>query len=227
MSLNQITRRELLTGAAAAALGANAAPARRPNVLFIMVDEMRWDAMSCARHPVVSTPNLDKLASQGIRFANAYTVAPVCSPARATAFTGRYADVHGVTSNGTPGQPGRDLPALHAEALRLPHGHLRQAALHARPARLRLRPVLEFQRRRSHAGNRLQRVPPEEAWLRQQVAQGGRHVPLARRRAGPRRGRVQVPRGGLRDQLAHQPLDRLPARAGQGRTSPGSSSPAI
>ena len=74
---------------------------------------MRWDAMSCARHPVVSTPNLDKLASQGTRFANAYTVAPVCSPARATAFTGRYADVHGVTSNGTPANKGEIfLPSM-------------------------------------------------------------------------------------------------------------------
>ena len=227
MSLNQITRRELLTGAAAAALGANAAPARRPNVLFIMVDEMRWDAMSCARHPVVATPNLDKLARQGTRFANAYTVAPVCSPARATAFTGRYARRARRDQQRHACQRRRDLPAVHAEALRLPHGHLRQAALYARPVRLRLRPVLEFQRRRSHAGNRLQRVPAEEAWLRQQVAEGGRHVPLARRRPGPRRRRVQVPRGGLRDQLAHRTARSITCARAPRRTSPGSSSPAI
>ncbi len=93
-----MTRRELLLGAGAGLAARGAAP-RRPNVLFIMVDEMRWDAMSAAGHPVVETPNLDRLARGGVRFANAYTVAPVCSPARATAFTGRYADVHGVTSN--------------------------------------------------------------------------------------------------------------------------------
>lgn len=74
---------------------------------------MRWDAMSCAGHPVVATPNLDRLAKQGVRFANAYTVAPVCSPARATAFTGRYADVHGVTGNGVPANPGEIfLPSI-------------------------------------------------------------------------------------------------------------------
>jgi arylsulfatase A-like enzyme len=105
-----ITRRELLFGArAAAALGA----ARRPNILFIMVDEMRWDALGAAGHPIVKTPNLDRLARQGVLFENAYTVAPVCSPARATAFTGRYAHVHGVTTNAVPANPGEVyLPSI-------------------------------------------------------------------------------------------------------------------
>ena len=67
---------------------------KRPNILFIMVDEMRWDAMGCAGHPVVRTPNLDRLARQGVLFANSYSVAPVCCPARRTLFTGRYAHVH-------------------------------------------------------------------------------------------------------------------------------------
>ena len=108
-----ISRRELLAGASASALAAHAAPPQRPNILFIMVDEMRWDAMSCERHPLVATPNLDRLAKQGVRFSNAYTVAPVCSPARATAFTGRYADVHGVTGNGVPAHPGEIfLPSI-------------------------------------------------------------------------------------------------------------------
>ncbi len=113
MPSTPITRRDLLRGASASALAAHAAPAQRPNILFIMVDEMRWDAMSCEHHPVVATPNLDRLAKQGVRFANAYTVAPVCSPARATAFTGRYADVHGVTGNGVPAHPGEIfLPSI-------------------------------------------------------------------------------------------------------------------
>jgi arylsulfatase A-like enzyme len=98
-----LSRRDLLRAApAAAALGA----ARRPNILFIMVDEMRWDAMSGAGHGIVRTPNLDRLARQGMRFDNAYTVAPVCSPARASAFTGRYAHVHGVTRNAIPAHDG-------------------------------------------------------------------------------------------------------------------------
>lgn len=100
----RLNRREFLAAAAAGALrGAGEA---RPNVLFIMVDEMRWDAMGCEQHPVVRTPNLDRLAREGVRFAHSYTVSPVCSPARASAFTGRYAHVHGVTANGIPAHNG-------------------------------------------------------------------------------------------------------------------------
>lgn len=74
--------------------------AARPNILFIMVDEMRWDAMGCAGHPLVQTPNLDRLARQGTRFATAYTCSAVCSPSRYSFFTSRYAHVHGAQQNG-------------------------------------------------------------------------------------------------------------------------------
>lgn len=104
-----ISRRDFLASAGAAL----AAPARPPNILFIMVDEMRWDAMGCEKNPVVATPNLDRLAARGVRFARAYTVSPVCSPARASAFTGRYAHVHGVVSNGIPANNGEIfLPSI-------------------------------------------------------------------------------------------------------------------
>ena len=62
-----------------------------------MVDEMRWDVMSCAGHPIVKTPNLDRLAREGTRFATAYTCSAVCSPSRYSFFTSRYAHVHGAT----------------------------------------------------------------------------------------------------------------------------------
>jgi choline-sulfatase len=75
---------------------------RKPNILFLMVDEMRWNAMSCAGNPIVHTPHLDQLAREGTRFATAYTVAPICVPSRYSLFTGRYAHVHGATDNGTP-----------------------------------------------------------------------------------------------------------------------------
>jgi arylsulfatase A-like enzyme len=107
--MSTLTRREFLAGSAALA----ARPARRPNILFLMVDEMRWDAMGCAGHPVVKTPNLDRLARQGVRFHACYTVSPVCSPARASLFTGRYAHVHGVIANGVPAHPGEIfLPSI-------------------------------------------------------------------------------------------------------------------
>ena len=97
-----------------AAVGAGAAAAaKRPNILFVMVDEMRWDVMGCAGHPMVKTPNLDRLAQQGVRFHSCYTVSPVCSPARASAFSGRHAHVHGVTTNGMPAHTGEIfLPSI-------------------------------------------------------------------------------------------------------------------
>lgn len=106
------SRREFLGSMAALQTAAPPAPPR-PNILFVMVDEMRWDAMSSEKHPVVSTPNLDGLAKQGVRFTNAYTVAPVCSPSRACTFSGRYADVVGVTANGIPARDGEVfLPSM-------------------------------------------------------------------------------------------------------------------
>ena len=58
-------------------------PAARPvNVLFIITDQQRWDAMSCAGNPVLKTPNLDQLARQGARFTSFYSACPVCVPAR-------------------------------------------------------------------------------------------------------------------------------------------------
>lgn len=76
--------------------------AERPNILFLMADEFRHDCLSAAGHPLVKTPNLDRLAQSGVRFTNAYAASPVCSPSRATLFTGRYPQVHGVVRNGLP-----------------------------------------------------------------------------------------------------------------------------
>ena len=95
--MSELSRREFLSGAAAATTARETG--RRPNILFFMVDEMRWDAMSWMKHPVVETPNLDRIGREGVRFTASYTACPVCSPARACAFTGRHAHVHGVTAN--------------------------------------------------------------------------------------------------------------------------------
>ncbi|HJP33981.1 MAG TPA: arylsulfatase [Candidatus Latescibacteria bacterium] len=61
---------------------------RRPNILFICVDQWRADALSLAGHPVAETPHLDRLARDGINFTQAYASTPTCVPARATIFTG-------------------------------------------------------------------------------------------------------------------------------------------
>jgi choline-sulfatase len=97
----------------AADLADKATSADKPNILFIMVDEMKWNVMNCAGHAIVRTPNLDRLAHEGTRFTTAYTVAPICTPSRYSFFTGRYAHVHGATDNSTPlREPQRLLPAI-------------------------------------------------------------------------------------------------------------------
>ena len=60
----------------------------RPNIIFIITDQMRGDCLSCAGHPVVETPNLDHFAARGTRFEHAYSAVPSCIPARSTIMTG-------------------------------------------------------------------------------------------------------------------------------------------
>ena len=107
-----ISRRDVLLGASGLA-AAQTTPRSRPNILWLMADEYRSDALHCAGHPVVSTPNLDRIAHEGVRFSTTYTVCPVCSPSRASAFSGRYATVHGVTTNQVPAKNGEIfLPSI-------------------------------------------------------------------------------------------------------------------
>ncbi len=79
---------------------AAAAPAR-PNVLFILCDDLRWDALGCAGNPHVKTPHIDRLAAEGVRFKNAFCTTSLCSPSRASILSGRYAHAHRVQNNFT------------------------------------------------------------------------------------------------------------------------------
>jgi arylsulfatase A-like enzyme len=76
--------------------------AASPNILLITLDQFRADCMSCAGHPLVRTPALDDLASQGIRLARHYSQAAPCSPGRAALYTGTYQMNNRVVANGTP-----------------------------------------------------------------------------------------------------------------------------
>ena len=67
-----------------------------PNILFILTDDQGPWALGCAGNREIRTPNLDRLAASGMRFANFFCASPVCSPARATLLTGRIPSRHGV-----------------------------------------------------------------------------------------------------------------------------------
>ena len=72
------------------------------NVLFVTLDQFRADCLSVAGHPVVETPNLDRLAASGVRFASHFGQAAPCAPGRASLYTGTYQMNHRVVANGTP-----------------------------------------------------------------------------------------------------------------------------
>jgi arylsulfatase A-like enzyme len=73
----------------------------RPNVVVIITDDQRWDAMSIAGNPYLHTPNIDRLAREGVYFKNYFCTTSLCSPSRASILSGLYAHSHGVINNFT------------------------------------------------------------------------------------------------------------------------------
>jgi arylsulfatase A-like enzyme len=75
--------------------------AKSPNILFILTDDQRWDAVGLAGHKHLKTPNIDRLGQEGVYFKNAFCTTSLCSPSRASILSGLYAHAHGVTNNFT------------------------------------------------------------------------------------------------------------------------------
>ncbi|MBN2329408.1 MAG: sulfatase [Candidatus Omnitrophica bacterium] len=107
----QTTRRGFLKTTAAAGAGApfvntlvsaNAkAASDKLNIIFILIDDMRYDSMSCMGHPFLKTPNLDRMVANGVMFNHGYVTTSLCSPSRASILSGQYAHRHGVMDNST------------------------------------------------------------------------------------------------------------------------------
>jgi len=75
--------------------------ADRPNVLLVLCDDLRYNALGCMGHPHLKTPNIDRLAKEGLLFENSFCTTSLCSPSRASILSGLYAHAHGVTNNFT------------------------------------------------------------------------------------------------------------------------------
>lgn len=88
----------------------SAAQAKRPNVVVIITDDQRWDALSIAGHPHLKTPNIDRIGKEGVWFKNAFCTTSLCSPSRASMLSGMYAHGHRVRNNFTEFPP--TLPSL-------------------------------------------------------------------------------------------------------------------
>ena len=106
---NQLSRFSLLTVMGLFSLHAVNASSR-PNFIFIYTDDQRWDILSVVqrelgakgRFPWLKTPNMDRIANEGVRFRNAFAVNSLCAPSRATFLTGQYGFDNGVVNNHTP-----------------------------------------------------------------------------------------------------------------------------
>lgn len=101
-----VMRLLVLTAVALACCAGFLAPARlhaaqRPNVLFILTDDQRWDCVSLNPRSVIRTPNIDRLGHEGVYFPNHFCTTSLCSPSRASILSGLYAHAHGVSNNFT------------------------------------------------------------------------------------------------------------------------------
>ena len=103
-------------------------PDERPNILFIMSDDHASHAMSCYGSRINQTPNLDRIADEGMRFDNVFCTNSICTPSRAAILTGTYNHVNGVTTLSTH----MDNTAAHlrqgSSGERLPDRHVWQVA---------------------------------------------------------------------------------------------------
>jgi arylsulfatase A-like enzyme len=77
-------------------------PDGRPNILFVLTDDQRWDALGCAGNPVIQTPVVDRLACDGARFERAFVTTPICAASRASILTGLYKRTHHYTFEQPP-----------------------------------------------------------------------------------------------------------------------------
>ena len=84
------------TGSLAQSLTGQDNASRRPNIIFLLTDDQHWDTLGCMGNPVIHTPNLDRLAREGVLFRNAFVTTSVCGPSRASILTGTYGRARGV-----------------------------------------------------------------------------------------------------------------------------------
>lgn len=85
---------------------------KKPNIIFILTDDQGIWSLGCYGNPEIQTPNLDRLAREGVRFDNFFCVSPVCSPARASLLTGKIPSAHGVMDYLSGGNGGETQDAI-------------------------------------------------------------------------------------------------------------------
>ncbi len=130
MTMTTLSRREALrllasAGAGLALSGRSSAqspqiPRDAPNILFIMTDDQRHDALSVYGNPILQTPNIDRIGTEGFRANQFFVTNSLCAPSRASFLTGLYSHTHGVLTNGS-GAPHRNQGGLRHDQLTFVH----------------------------------------------------------------------------------------------------------
>jgi N-acetylglucosamine-6-sulfatase len=93
--------------------------ARKPNILLILVDDLRFDEFGAGGHPYMKTPHIDRIAREGALFERAFHTTPICSPNRASILTGQYASRHGIIDNVARDSASHRLPNYHLHLQKL------------------------------------------------------------------------------------------------------------
>lgn len=99
--------------------GVQAETKQRPNIIFLLTDDQRFDAMGAMGNPIIQTPNMDKLATSGVLFQNTYVTTSICCVSRASILTGQYEkghQIHDFNTDLSPQVSTRTYPALLKEA---------------------------------------------------------------------------------------------------------------
>ncbi len=99
---------------------------KRPNLLVVLVDDLRHDEFGAGGHPFMKTPHIDRLAAEGVLFERAFHTTPICSPNRASILTGQYASRHGIIDNVARDAMSHRLANYHLELKKLGYrtGHI-------------------------------------------------------------------------------------------------------
>ena len=90
----------------------DASPSAPPNIIVVMVDDLRWDEYGAAGHPFLQTPNIDRIAAEGVTFTNAFTTTPICSPARGSFLTAQYVHTNGIIDNTDRSARSHEMPTF-------------------------------------------------------------------------------------------------------------------
>ncbi len=93
-----ITRRKFAGAAAGFVMSRARAAEKRPNIISLLTDDHRWDALGCMGNPIIRTPHIDTLSREGVTFQNCFVTSSICMTSRASIFTGLHERTHGISS---------------------------------------------------------------------------------------------------------------------------------